>query len=70
MHYLHQVFNKFKAILNIPTIYKQASSRGVQDPDFRTRIGFEQIGSGLRFYSSFRIRIFKFHFGNLTPTRS
>ena len=31
-----------------------------------------RIGSGLRFYSSFRIRIriFKFHFWNLTPTQS
>ena len=29
MHYLHQVFNKFKAILNILTIYKQASSNQV-----------------------------------------
>jgi len=27
MHYLHQVLNKFKAILNILTIYKQASSK-------------------------------------------
>jgi len=27
MHYLHQVFNAFKAILNMQTIYKQASSK-------------------------------------------
>jgi len=27
MHYFHQVFNKLKAILNILTIYKQASSK-------------------------------------------
>jgi len=27
MHYLHKVFNKFMAILNILTMYKQASSK-------------------------------------------
>jgi len=27
MHYLHQVFNEFKAILNILVIYKQAISK-------------------------------------------
>jgi len=27
MHYLHQVFNKFKAILKLLTIYKPASSK-------------------------------------------
>jgi len=54
-------------------------SRCVRDPDFRTRIRqdsahFEPTGSDqdYGFYSSFRIRIriFKIHFWNLTPTQS
>jgi len=37
-----------------------------------SRFWTNRIGSGLRFYSSLRIRIriFKFHFWNLTPTQS
>ena len=42
MHYLHQVFNKFKAILNILTIYKQASSKSSACSNIKSYIFFKK----------------------------
>jgi len=60
----------------IPTFGIWMHARGAQDPvQDSNPAGFSTfwinwIGSGLRFYSSFRIRIFKFIFGVWTPTQS
>jgi len=39
---LHQVFNKFKAILNILTIYKQASSKSSACSNIKSYIFFKK----------------------------
>jgi len=36
MHYLHQLLNKFKAVLNILTIYKQANSKSSASSNTRS----------------------------------
>jgi len=42
MRYLHQVFNKCKAILDILTIYKQASSKSCACSNIKSKIFFKK----------------------------
>jgi len=53
-------------------IYQRCTGTGFQDSNLEgfSTFSTNRIGSGLQFFSSFRIRILKFHFWNLTPTQA